>query len=68
MGKSRTLGVAEVLRIEPLGLLSSGEGSPGVRIFFRGPHWEEFVDFYSLSGRGEVLGALAHAGFTVTGS
>ena len=64
MGKAKTLRVAEVLRVEPLGWLATEEG-PGVRIFFRGQHWEEFVDFYSLTGQGEVLDELRNAGFKV---
>jgi hypothetical protein len=38
---------------------------PGVRIFFRGQHWEEFVDFYTTIGQGDVLDALRNAGFNV---
>ena len=64
MGKARTLRVAEVLRVEPLGWLATEEG-PGVRIFFRGQHWEEFVDFYSTTGQGDVLDELRNAGFKV---
>ena len=64
MGKAKTLRVAEVLRVEPLGWLATEEGL-GVRIFFRGQHWEELVDFYSLTGQGEVLDELRNAGFKV---
>lgn len=64
LGKAKTLGVAEVIRVESLGLLRTEEG-PGVRIFFRGQHWEEFVDFYSFSGWGDVLDELKNAGFNV---
>jgi len=64
LGKAKTLRVAEVLRVEPLGWLAAAEGR-GVRIFFRGQHWEEFVDFYSLTGQGEVLVELRSAGFNV---
>ena|SRR6187402_1482216 len=64
IGKAKTLRVAEVLRVEPLGWLATEEG-PGIRIFFRGQHWEEFVDFYSLTGQGEVLDELRNAGFKV---
>ena len=64
IGKAKTLRVAEVLRVEPLGWLATEEG-PGVRIFFRGQHWEEFVDFYTTIGQGDVLDALRNAGFNV---
>ena len=64
IGKARTLRVAEVLRVEPLGWLGTEEG-PGVRIFFRGQHWEEYVDFYTTIGQGDVLDALRNAGFNV---
>lgn len=64
MGRRRTLNVAEVLRVEPLGFFQAGEG-PGVRIFFRGQHWEEHVDFYSMSAWREVLAELKYHGFTV---
>jgi hypothetical protein len=64
LGKSRTLRVAEVLRVESFGFLTAEEG-PGVRIFFRGQHWEEFVDFYSFFGRDDVLDELKKAGFNV---
>jgi hypothetical protein len=64
MGRRRTLTVAEVLRVEPLGFFSPG-GSTGVRIFFRGQHWDDYVDFYSLSAWREVLAELKHHGFTV---
>jgi hypothetical protein len=62
MGRSRTLSVAEVLRVEPLGLRGGG---PGVRIVFRGKHWDEHVDFYSISAWREVLAELKNHGFTV---
>ena len=64
IGKAKTLRVAEVLRVEPLGWLPTEVG-PGVRIFFRGQHWEEFVDFYTTIGQGDVLDALRNAGFNV---
>jgi hypothetical protein len=64
MGRSRTLTVAEVLRAEPLGFFKSGGGA-GVRIFFRGQHWEEYVDFHSMSAWREVLAELKYHGFTV---
>ncbi len=64
-GKARTLGVAEVLRVEPLGFFSTSADGPGVRIFFRGQHWEEYVDFYSLSAWREVLAELRYAGFNI---
>jgi hypothetical protein len=64
IGKARTLRVAEVLRVEPLGWLATEEG-PGVRIFFQGQHWEEYVDFYTTIGQGDVLDALRNAGFNV---
>lgn len=64
MGKAKTLRVAEVLRVEPLGLFSS-EGGAGLRIFYRGQHWEEYVDFYSRPGRDEILAELRRAGFNV---
>ena len=64
MGRRKTLNVAEVLRVEPLGFFQAGEG-PGVRIFFRGQHWEEHVDFYSMSAWREVLAELKYHGFTV---
>jgi hypothetical protein len=38
---------------------------PGVRIFFRGQQWEEYVDFYTTIGQGDVLDALRNAGFNV---
>jgi hypothetical protein len=53
-----------VLRVEPLGWLATEEG-PGVRIFFQGQHWEEYVDFYTTIGQGDVLDALRNAGFNV---
>ena len=65
MGKSRTLRVAEVLRVEPLGHFSSMGGGPGVRLFFRGQHWEEHVDFNSMGAWREVLAELQYAGFNV---
>jgi hypothetical protein len=64
LGKAKTLRVAEVLRVEPLGWLSAAEGR-GVRIFFRGQHWEEYVDFYSMTGQRDVLLELRSAGFNV---
>ena len=64
IGKAKRLSVAEVLRVEPLGWLPTEVG-PGVRIFFRGQHWEEYVDFYSTMGQGDVLDALRNAGFNV---
>ena len=64
LGKAKTLCVAEVLRVEPLGLLAAAEGR-GVRIFFRGQRWEEFVDFYSMTGQRDVLLELRSAGFNV---
>jgi len=64
IGKAKTLRVAEVLRVEPLGWLPTEVG-PGVRIFFRGQHWEEFIDFYTTIGQGDVLDAIRHAGITV---
>jgi len=64
LGKARTLSVAEVLRVEPIGVLVAEDG-PGVRIFFRGQHWEEFVDFYTMIGQGDVLDELKSAGFNV---
>jgi hypothetical protein len=63
--RSRTLSVAEVLRVESLGLFSEGEYGPGVRVFFRGKHWEEHVDFYSTTARQEILAELKLAGFKV---
>jgi hypothetical protein len=63
-GKAKTLRVAEVLRVESLGWMSTEDG-PGVRIFFRGQHWEEFVDFYTIMGEGDVLHVLRNAGFKV---
>ena len=63
-GESVTLGVAEVLRIQPLGFIASEQG-PGVRIFFRGEYCEEFVDFYSISGWREAFAELRYAGFNV---
>lgn len=63
--RSRTLSVAEVLRVESLGLFSEGEYGPGVRAFFRGKHWEEHVDFYSTIARQEILAELRQAGFYV---
>jgi hypothetical protein len=65
LGKSRTLTEAEVLRVESLGFFASSEGGPGVRIFFRAEHWEEFVDFHSLSAHREILEVLKQAGFNV---
>ena len=65
LGKSRTLTGAEVLRVEPLGFFAESEGGPGVRIFFRAEHWEEFVDFHSLSAHREILEVLKQAGFKV---
>ncbi|HTU65866.1 MAG TPA: hypothetical protein VMF52_07950 [Steroidobacteraceae bacterium] len=64
LGARRTLTVAEVLRVEPLGFLAGDDG-PGVRIFCRGKFWDESVDFYSLSARDEVLAELKIAGFNV---
>jgi len=64
IGKAKRLSVAEVLRVEPLGWLPTEVG-PGVRIFFRGQHWEEYVDFYTTIGQGDVLDALRNAGFNV---
>jgi hypothetical protein len=64
LGGRRTLGVADVLRVEPLGAFST-DGGPGVRIFFRGKHWEEHVDFYSMTGRAEIMAELRAAGFNV---
>jgi hypothetical protein len=61
----RTLGVAEVLRVESVGHFSTGSNGAGVRIYFRGKHWEEYVDFYSGSAQREVLVALVNAGFNV---
>jgi hypothetical protein len=65
MGRRRTLSVAEVLRVEPVGWFTRQGGGPGVRIFFRGAHWEEYVDFYSMSAWREVLAELKQAGFNV---
>jgi hypothetical protein len=65
IGRSRTLSVADVLRVEPLRFISGYEGGPGVRLFFRGQLGEESVDFYSLSARSEVLAELKQAGFNV---
>jgi len=65
LGKARTLSVAEVLRVEPLGWLAAEEG-PGIRIFFQGQHWEEFVDFYTMTGARNLLVELRNAGFKIT--
>ena len=65
MGSTRTLSVAEVLRVEPLGFFSDSAEGPGVRIFFKGAHWEEHVDFYSTSAWREVLAELRYAGFNI---
>jgi len=65
MGRRRTLTVAKVLRAEPLGFFSNSSDGPGVRIFFRGQHWEEYVDFYSSSGWREAFAELRVAGFNV---
>ena len=65
MGRRKTLSVAEVLRVEPLGFFSTSGDGPGVRIFFRAQHWEEYVDFYSIGGWREALDALKFAGFNV---
>jgi len=62
LGGRRTLSVADVLRVEPLGAFST-DGGPGVRIFFRGEHWEEHVDFYSMTARAEIIAKLRAAGF-----
>ena len=64
MGAAKALSVAEVLRVQPLGFFAT-DGDAGVRIFFRGKHWEEYVDFYSMSARREVLAELRQAGFNV---
>ena len=63
-GKSRTLRVAEVLRVKSLGHFSSA-GGKGVRIVFRGKHREEAVDFLSGSAQQQILALLARAGFNV---
>jgi len=65
MGNTQALQVADVLRVEPLGFFSAAERGPGVRIFFRGQHWEDHVDFYSVSGQDEILSVLKHVGFNV---
>ena len=41
------------------------EEGPGVRVYFRGKHWEEHVDFYSTTARQEILTELMLAGFKV---
>jgi hypothetical protein len=64
-GSSRTLGVADVLRVESVSAFSTSSDGAGVRIYFRGKHWEEYVDFYSVFAQREVLVALVNAGFNV---
>lgn len=66
--RSRTLSVAEVLRVESLGFFGGGEDGPGVRVFFRGKHWEEHVDFYSSTAPQAILADLKQAGFNVVES
>ncbi len=50
---------AQIDRIELL-----AGGAAGLRIFYRGPHWEEFVDFSANLFLKKLLPALAAAGFT----
>jgi hypothetical protein len=66
LGKRLTLSIAEVLRVESLGHFTTNMArGAGVRIFFRGEPGEDFVEFYSTFGHGEVLNALKQAGCNV---